>query len=143
MAVQTKDRKVSKMTRTNNNQAKHMNQNVVRNGGQKRKAAVVALAIAGVLAMRPEVLVLDEPCAGLDPRGRAEILSLIRGLHAESGRTIVMVSHSMDDVAHLAERVIVMDHGRISGIGTHEELLKENELYREIHESQMGGALFE
>ena len=94
-------------------------------GGQMRRAA-----IAGVLAMRPEVLVLDEPCAGLDPRGRAEILSLIRGLHAESGRTIVMVSHSMDDVAHLAERVIVMDHGKIAMDATPREVFSRAEALR-------------
>ena len=77
-------------------------------GGQMRR-----VAIAGVLAMEPQVLVLDEPCAGLDPHGREEILSLIKGLHEESGTTIVMVSHSMDDVASLAERVIVMNHGEV------------------------------
>ena len=77
-------------------------------GGQMRR-----VAIAGVLAMEPQVLVLDEPCAGLDPRGREEILALIRDLHRESGATIVMVSHSMDDVASLAERVIVMNHGEV------------------------------
>jgi len=77
-------------------------------GGQMRR-----VAIAGVLAMEPQVLVLDEPCAGLDPRGREEILSLIRDLHREAGTTIVMVSHSMDDVASLAERVIVMNHGEV------------------------------
>ena len=78
-------------------------------GGQMRR-----VAIAGVLAMEPQVLVLDEPCAGLDPRGREEILGLISGLHRESGATIVMVSHSMDDVASLAERVIVMNHGEVA-----------------------------
>ena len=77
-------------------------------GGQMRR-----VAIAGVLAMEPQVLVLDEPCAGLDPRGREEILGLIKKLHEEAGTTIVMVSHSMDDVASLAERVIVMNHGEI------------------------------
>ena len=77
-------------------------------GGQMRR-----VAIAGVLAMEPQVLVLDEPCAGLDPRGREEILGLIRDLHRDTGATIVMVSHSMDDVASLAERVIVMNHGEL------------------------------
>ena len=72
------------------------------------------VAIAGVLAMEPQVLVLDEPCAGLDPRGREEILGLIKKLHEEAGTTIVMVSHSMDDVASLAERVIVMNHGEVA-----------------------------
>ena len=78
-------------------------------GGQMRR-----VAIAGVLAMEPQVLVLDEPCAGLDPRGREEILGLIRDLHREAGTTIVMVSHSMDDVAALAERVIVMNRGEVA-----------------------------
>ena len=78
-------------------------------GGQ-----MLRVAIAGVLAMEPEVLVLDEPCAGLDPRGREEILGLIKKLHEEAGTTIVMVSHSMDDVASLAERVIVMNHGEVA-----------------------------
>ena len=77
-------------------------------GGQMRR-----VAIAGVLAMEPQVLVLDEPCAGLDPRGREEILGLIKRLHEEAGTTIVMVSHSMDDVASLAERVNVMNHGEL------------------------------
>ena len=77
-------------------------------GGQMRR-----VAIAGVLAMEPQVLVLDEPCAGLDPHGREEILGLIKRLHEEAGTTIVMVSHSMDDVASLAERVIVMNHGEV------------------------------
>ena len=77
-------------------------------GGQMRR-----VAIAGVLAMEPRTLVLDEPCAGLDPRGREEILGLIKKLHEEAGTTIVMVSHSMDDVASLAERVIVMNHGEL------------------------------
>ena len=77
-------------------------------GGQMRR-----VAIAGVLAMEPTTLILDEPCAGLDPRGREEILTLIRNLHEEAGTTIVMVSHSMDDVASLAERVIVMNHGEV------------------------------
>ena len=82
-------------------------------GGQMRR-----VAIAGVLAMEPQVLVLDEPCAGLDPRGREEILGLIKRLHEEVGTTIVMVSHSMDDVAALADRVIVMNHGEVVMDGT-------------------------
>ena len=82
-------------------------------GGQMRR-----VAIAGVPAMEPQVLVLDEPCAGLDPRGREEILGLIKKLHEEMGTTIVMVSHSMDDVASLAERVIVMNHGEVAMDGT-------------------------
>lgn len=77
-------------------------------GGQKKKAA-----IAGVLAMEPEVLVLDEPTAGLDPKGREEILTMISRLKKEKGITIVLVSHSMDDVAEYADRLVVMDAGRI------------------------------
>lgn len=75
-------------------------------GGQKRRAA-----IAGVLAMKPEVLILDEPTAGLDPRGRDEILDQIEKLHREQGLTIVLVSHSMEDIAKYVERIIVMNHG--------------------------------
>ena len=94
-------------------------------GGQMRR-----VAIAGVLAMEPEVLVLDEPCAGLDPHGREEILGVIRRLHSESGTTIVMVSHSMDDVANLAERVVVMDHGRIVMDGAPAEVFSKGEELR-------------
>ena len=73
-------------------------------GGQKRR-----VAIAGVLAMKPEVLILDEPTAGLDPKGRDEILGLIKKLQTETGMTIVLVSHSMDDVANYLDRIIVMN----------------------------------
>ena len=78
-------------------------------GGQKRRAA-----IAGVLAMRPKVLVLDEPTAGLDPKGRDEILDQIAELHKVRGITIVLVSHSMEDVAKYVERLIVVNHGKIA-----------------------------
>lgn len=77
-------------------------------GGQKRRAA-----IAGVLAMKPEVLVLDEPTAGLDPRGRGEILRQIKELQTETGMTVILVSHSMEDVAEYVDRIIVMNRGRI------------------------------
>lgn len=77
-------------------------------GGQKRR-----VAIAGVLAMKPEVLVLDEPTAGLDPKGRDEILDRIRKLRTETGMTILLVSHSMEDVAEYVDRIIVMNKGRI------------------------------
>ena len=96
-------------------------------GGQMRR-----VAIAGVLAMEPQTLVLDEPCAGLDPRGREEILGLISDLHRESGATIVMVSHSMDDVAALAERVIVMNHGSVVMDGTPREVFAKGEKLRAI-----------
>lgn len=77
-------------------------------GGQKRRAA-----IAGVLAMRPGVLVLDEPTAGLDPKGRDEILDQIAYLHKQSDMTVILVSHSMEDIAKYADRIIVMNRGRI------------------------------
>lgn len=75
-------------------------------GGQKRRAA-----IAGVLAMRPRVLVLDEPTAGLDPKGRDDILEQVAHLHAQTGMTVVLVSHSMEDIARYVERIIVMNRG--------------------------------
>ena len=96
-------------------------------GGQMRR-----VAIAGVLAMEPQTLVLDEPCAGLDPKGREEILGLISDLHRESGTTIVMVSHSMDDVAALAERVIVMNHGKVAMDGAPREVFSRGEELRAI-----------
>lgn len=82
-------------------------------GGQKRR-----VAIAGVLAMEPEVLILDEPTAGLDPMGREEILSLIASLHKERGITVILVSHSMEDVADYVDRIIVMNQGRVTMDGT-------------------------
>ncbi len=77
-------------------------------GGQKRR-----VAIAGVLAMKPEVLILDEPTAGLDPKGRDDILDQIAKLHKESGMTIVLVTHSMEDIANYADRLFVMNHGEL------------------------------
>ena len=77
-------------------------------GGQKRRAA-----IAGVLAMRPGVLVLDEPTAGLDPKGRDDILDQIAYLHRQSDMTVILVSHSMEDIAKYADRIIVMNKGQI------------------------------
>ena len=77
-------------------------------GGQKRR-----VAIAGVLAMRPKVLVLDEPTAGLDPKGRDEILDQIAYLHKESDMTVILVSHSMEDIARYADRIIVMNSGEV------------------------------
>ncbi|RKM60794.1 energy-coupling factor transporter ATPase [Butyrivibrio sp. XB500-5] len=78
-------------------------------GGQKRR-----VAIAGVIAMKPDVLILDEPTAGLDPKGREDILGLIKRLHEEMGITVILVSHSMDDVADYVERIIVMNKGRVA-----------------------------
>lgn len=78
-------------------------------GGQKRR-----VAIAGVLAMQPEVLILDEPTAGLDPGGRDEILGSISEIHKTTGNTVILVSHSMDDVAEYVDRIVVIDRGRIA-----------------------------
>ena len=91
-------------------------------GGEKRRAA-----LAGILAMRPKYLVLDEPMAGLDPRGRHEILSLIESLRREFGTGIVMVSHSMDDVAMYADRIAVLDRGSLFMVGTPEDVFSHSE----------------
>ena len=82
-------------------------------GGQKRR-----VAIAGVMAMEPEVLILDEPTAGLDPRGRESILHLLQEYHAKRGSTVVLVSHSMDEIARHAQRIIVLDGGKVYMEGT-------------------------
>ena len=86
-------------------------------GGQKRR-----VAIAGVIAMNPEVLILDEPTAGLDPGGRDEIFNLIKKLHRDNNITIILSSHSMDDMAKLAQTIIVMNHGKIEFRGTPREV---------------------
>lgn len=77
-------------------------------GGQKRRAA-----IAGVLAMKPDILILDEPTAGLDPKGRDDILDMIKDMHDKTGNTVVLVSHSMEDIARLVDRIIVMNEGQV------------------------------
>ena len=92
-------------------------------GGQMRR-----VAIAGVVAMRPSVLILDEPTAGLDPRGRDRILSMLEDLHARDSVTIVMVSHSMDDMARLATRLIVMAEGAILATGTPREIFAQENM---------------
>ena len=89
-------------------------------GGQKRRAA-----IAGVLAMRPKVLILDEPTAGLDPKGRDEILDQIAYLHKQTGMSVVLVSHSMEDVARYVERIIVMNKGNKLYDGTPKEVFAQ------------------
>lgn len=86
-------------------------------GGQKRR-----VAIAGVIAMNPEVLILDEPTAGLDPGGRDEIFNLIKKLHRDNNITIILSSRSMDDMAKLAQTIIVMNHGKIEFMGTPREV---------------------
>lgn len=96
-------------------------------GGQARRAA-----IAGVLAMRPKVLVLDEPTAGLDPRGRNEILGRIASLHQEYGLTVVLVSHSMEDVARLAKRLLVLHRGKVLLQGRPEQVFSRAGELREV-----------
>ena len=96
-------------------------------GGQKRR-----VAIAGVIAMEPKVLILDEPTAGLDPKGRYDILEQIIILHENYKMTIVLVSHSMEDVGKLAERIVVMNQGKIALLGKPEEIFKEVETLESI-----------
>lgn len=96
-------------------------------GGQKRR-----VAIAGVLAMKPEVLILDEPTAGLDPKGRHEILDQISTLRQETGITILLVSHSMEDVAEYVERIIVMNQGSILFDDTPREVFKHGKELEEV-----------
>jgi len=95
-------------------------------GGQKRRAA-----IAGILAMNPEVLVLDEPTAGLDPYGRNEIMQMINELHVNKGLTIVLVSHSMEDIARYADRVVVLNEGKIFAQGSPADIFNN---YKELEE---------
>lgn len=96
-------------------------------GGQKRRAA-----IAGVLAMKPKILVLDEPAAGLDPTGRDDMHALVRDIHLK-GTTVIMVSHSMDDVARLCKRVLVMNNGRLAMDGTPGEIFSKGDKLKEMH----------
>ena len=95
-------------------------------GGQKRR-----VAIAGVLAMKPSILVLDEPAAGLDPAGRRDMLALVKRIH-ESGVTVVMVSHSMDDVGRLCDRLYVLNKGEIAYSGTPAEVFLHDERLHDI-----------
>ena len=96
-------------------------------GGQKRR-----VAIAGVIAMEPKVLILDEPTAGLDPKGRDDILEQIKILHEKYKMTIVLVSHRMEDVGKLAARMVVMNQGKIALLGKPEEIFKEVETLESI-----------
>ena len=95
-------------------------------GGQKRRAA-----IAGVVAMKPQVLILDEPTAGLDPKGRDEILDMVSEMHARYGITVILVSHSMEDVAKYVDRIIVMNHGQVRYDDTPREVFHH---YKELEE---------
>lgn len=96
-------------------------------GGQKRR-----VAIAGVIAMEPKVLILDEPTAGLDPKGRDDILEQIKLLHEKYKMTIVLVSHSMEDVGKLAQRIVVMNKGKVELLGKPSEVFKEVETLEKI-----------
>ena len=89
-------------------------------GGQMRR-----VAIAGVLAMNPDVLVLDEPTAGLDPRGQREIMDMFYNLHKEKGLTTILVTHSMEDAAHYAEEIVIMQNGQLKKKGTPEEIFSQ------------------
>ena len=96
-------------------------------GGQKRR-----VAIAGIIAMKPDVLVLDEPAAGLDPAGRREILGGLRRLVRETGTTVILVSHSMEDMAHYCDNVVVMNNSRLYASGTAEEIFSLGNKLSEI-----------
>ncbi len=96
-------------------------------GGQRRR-----VAIAGVLAMQPKVLILDEPTAGLDPLGREEVLALVSRIHRERGCTVIMVSHSMDEVARVAGRVLVMNHGQVAIDGTPRQVFERSAQLRDM-----------
>ena len=91
-------------------------------GGQKRR-----VAIAGVIAMEPKVLILDEPTAGLDPRGREAILAQLRAYHEQKGSTIILVSHSMEEIARNVDRIVVMSHAHKLMDGTPEEVFSRAE----------------
>ena len=96
-------------------------------GGEKRRAA-----IAGVIAMDPDILILDEPCAGLDPMGRDILLSQIHRYHRERGNTVILVSHSMEDVATVCDRVLVMNHSRLQMFDTTENVFSRGEELRSM-----------
>ena len=97
-------------------------------GGQIRR-----VAIAGILAMKPEVLVLDEPTAGLDPQGSREIMSLFQRLHQEQGLTIVLVTHNMNDVADYADHVVVLEKGTVVGDGQPREIFADPQWLTDHH----------
>ena len=95
-------------------------------GGEKRR-----VAIAGVIAMEPKILVLDEPVAGLDPQGREEILALVKKLQKEVSPTVIMVSHNMDDIAVIADRIVALKDGKIIADGTPKEVFSNRRLIAE------------
>ena len=96
-------------------------------GGQKRR-----VAIAGVIAMKPEILILDEPTAGLNPKAPRDILDMVRGIHESTGNITLMVSHNMNDIARMCDQVLVMDHGRLLMDGSPEEVFCRGEELKEV-----------
>ena len=96
-------------------------------GGQKRR-----VAIAGVIAMRPEVLILDEPTAGLDPKAHQDVLRMIEEVHGKTGNITILVSHNMADIAHLADKVVVIDSGRMVMEGTPKEVFSRKDELRKV-----------
>ncbi len=100
---------------------------ITMSGGQKRR-----IAIAGILAMRPKVIILDEPTAGLDPRGRKEILDKIKTLQKEENLTVILVSHNMNEVASYCDKVLVMDKGELIEVGTPKEVFKKIEMLERV-----------
>ncbi len=96
-------------------------------GGQKRR-----VAIAGVVAMRPEVLILDEPTAGLDPKAHKDVLKMVRDVHEKTGNITILVSHNMADIANLSDKVIVIDSGKLVTLGTPKEVFSKKEVLRGV-----------
>ena len=96
-------------------------------GGEKRR-----VAIAGVMSMEPEVLIFDEPAAGLDPRGRSDLINLIKNYRKQTGSTVIIVSHSMEDIAEMADRVIVMNNSSVAMNGTVDEVYSRGEELRKM-----------
>ena len=96
-------------------------------GGQKRRAA-----IAGVIAMRPEVLILDEPTAGLDPKAHKDVLAMVEEVHRRTGNITILVSHNMADIARLSDKIIVVDSGRLIAAGTPEEVFARREQLEQV-----------
>ncbi|MDD4200242.1 MAG: energy-coupling factor transporter ATPase [Eubacteriales bacterium] len=96
-------------------------------GGQKRR-----VAIAGVIAMNPDILILDEPTAGLNPKAHEDILNLIRGIYKKGGKTVILVSHNMNDIARICDSVLVMDKGRLAMKGTPKQVFSRGEELKDM-----------
>ena len=103
-------------------------------GGQKQR-----IAIAGVIAMEPEVIIMDESTSMLDPKGRREVLETVHRLNKEKGITVVFITHFMEETVN-ADRIIVMEDGKVAAFDTHENLLANCGIYREIYETQTSGS---